>query len=68
MYQVLLEHGYDCHNFDLKKGSDCDLAGDAVWDPILRDVAVGEYEACFARPDCVVPFRSYTIAPAAHLL
>ena len=67
MYQLLIEQGYDCHNFDLKNGSDCDLTDDAVWDPILRDVAAGEYAAC-CKSGAWYLFPSYTLAPVAHFL
>ena len=52
MHKLLSEQGLKCHNYDLKDGAHCDLTDDAVWDPILRDTAAGEYGACFASPEC----------------
>ena len=48
MHKLFTEQGLECHNYDLKDGAHCDLTDDAVWDPILRDTAAGEYAACFA--------------------
>lgn len=52
MHQLFAEQGLECRNYDLKDGAHCDRTDDAVWDPILRDSAAGEYRACFASPEC----------------
>ena len=69
MHRLFTEQGLECHNYDLKDGAHCDLTDDAVWDPILRDSAAGEYRACFASPECgtffPAPQQAWRTATAA---
>ena len=52
MPELFTEQSLECQNYDLEEGGHCDLTDDAMWDPILRDTAAGEYVACFASPEC----------------
>ena len=52
MHALLAAAGFTCHNYDIKNGPDCDLVDNAVWEPLLRSIAAGEYLACIGCPMC----------------
>ena len=52
LFNLLVIAGFDCEDYDLANGSQFDLVDDAVWEPLLRRITVGEYAACIACPMC----------------
>ena len=52
MYALLEAAGFVCHNYDIKNGPEFDLVDNAVWEPLLRSIAAGEYMACIGCPMC----------------
>ena len=52
MHALLVAAGFECHNYDIKNGPEFDLVDNAVWEPLLRSIAAGEYLACIGCPMC----------------
>ena len=45
LFNLFLIAGFECVNYDIENGSQFDLVDDAVWEPLLRSIAAGEYAA-----------------------
>ena len=52
LFNLFRAAGYEPVNYDTLNGQEFDLADTAIYEAVLRDIAAGEYMACFASPDC----------------
>lgn len=43
---------FEVEDFDPCNGSQLDLTDDAIWDPLLKKVEAGEFQAIFSSPPC----------------